>query len=424
MQFDLMRETAIRWSAPDPSHVPLLREGGITAVVAARNESFEKACLAAGIRVIFEEQVQTLGLHEVGKAKPGVTALVKAGLWPGVRGRDPSVASATRSIWIDQNCHLIGYLRALHPGQPALLGYLPDSDAGVQEGRVIRFESLELALTEAWVTGGNYVMSLGTRLRDALLKGAPDALAAWRTLGRTAQWLRDNIALFRQPVLPIVTVLVDENESALEIANLSYRNNVSPALAAATNPPAADPRRRLVLVAAGIDAPKGEARRRILAHAEAGAIVVADEPGDKAWWRTPGLKAVRSDPDRQFFSIGKGQVVSYKEPVTDPGELALDLIDIVGQKRRPARIWNCQAGVVLAKLAPRAGPVTGAAALHVINYGQPVDLPVLARIQGNFTQATLLRPDAQPLRVRVARRGTSSEVAIPQLGRVATVVFN
>jgi len=34
---------------------------------------------------------------------------------------------------------------------------------------------------EAWVTGGNYVMSLGTRLRDALLKGIPDALAAWRT---------------------------------------------------------------------------------------------------------------------------------------------------------------------------------------------------------------------------------------------------
>jgi hypothetical protein len=224
--------------------------------------------------------------------------------------------------------------------------------------------------------------------------------------------------------LPIVTILVDENDSVLEIANLSYRYNVSPALAAATNPPAPDPGRRLVLVAAGIDAPKGEARRRILAHAEAGAIVVADEPGDKAWWRMPGLKAVRSDPDREFFSIGKGQVVSYKQPVTDPGELALDLIDIVGQKRRPARVWNCQAAVVLATLAPRAGLVTGAAALHVINYGQPVDLPVLARIQGNFTQATLLRPDAKPLRVSVARRGTSSEVAIPQLGRVATVVFN
>lgn len=424
MQFDLTRETAIRWSDPDPKHVALLREGGITAVVAARNEGFEKACLAAGIRVISEEQVQTLGLHEVGKARPGVTALVKAGMWPGVRGRDPSIASATSSVWIDQNCHLVGYLRALHPRQPAVLGYLPDSDAGVREGRVIRFESLELALTEAWVAGGNYVISLGTRFRDALLKGAPDALAAWRGLGRTARWLRDNAALFRQPVLPIVTVLVDEGESAQEIANLSFRHNVSPALEAATNPPAPDPRRRLVLVAAGIDAPQGQARRRILAHAQAGAIVVADEPGDKAWWRMPGLKAVRSDPDRQFFSIGKGQVVAYKEPVTDPGDLALDLTDIVGQKRRPIRVWNCQAAVVLATLAPRAGPVTGAAALHVINYGQPVDLPVLARIQGNFTRATLLRPDAEPLRVRVARRGTSSEVAIPRLGRVATVVFN
>ena len=73
MQFDLLRETVIRWSDPDPRHVALLREGGITVVMAARNESFENACRAAGIRVIPEEQVQTLGLHEVGKAKPGRT---------------------------------------------------------------------------------------------------------------------------------------------------------------------------------------------------------------------------------------------------------------------------------------------------------------------------------------------------------------
>jgi hypothetical protein len=61
--------------------------------------------------------------------------------------------------------------------------------------------------------------------------------------------------------------------------------------------------------------------------------------------------------------------------------------------------------------------------LHVVNYSSPVDLPVLARVQGNFTKATVLRPDATPLDVKVARRGTNSEVAIPQLARVAVVAF-
>jgi len=182
--------------------------------------------------------------------------------------------------------------------------------------------------------------------------------------------------------------------------------------------------RRLVLSTAGIDAPQGAARRRILAHAEAGATVVADQPGDAAWWRTEGLKPLRGDPDRQFFSLGRGQLVAYKEPITDPGEFALDLVDIVGQRRRAARLWNSRAGLALATVAPRSGAVRGKAALHVVNYSQPAATPVLARIQGVFSQATLLSPEAEPSPLKVARRGTSSEVAIPQLVRVATVVFS
>jgi len=236
-------------------------------------------------------------------------------------------------------------------------------------------------------------------LLDSLSRlGGADALAAWRRLGRTAKWLRTNASLFRQPALPLVTVLVDASDSSLEIANLCCRFNVSPALVAADKPPAPDPKRRLVLVAAGVGAPKNDVRRRILAHAMAGATVVADEPGERAWWRVAGMKPLRTYPDRELFSVGKGRLVAYKEPVNDPGEFALDLIDIIGQKRR--------------------------AALHIINYGQPVDFPVLARIQGNFARATVLCPEAEPLAAKVARRGSGSEVAIPRLERVASVVFN
>ena len=116
-------------------------------------------------------------------------------------------------------------------------------------------------------------------------------------------------------------------------------------------------------------------------------------------------------------------MVAYKEPVADPGELALDVVDLVTQARRPARLWNCRGGIPLATSAPTSGPVSGRALLHVVNYSSPVDLPVLARIQGNFTSATVLRPEHPPLDVRVARRGTNSEVTIPQLACIAVVVF-
>ncbi len=423
MQQDLTRETAVRWAEPDAAHLPLLKQGGVTAVVAAPDAGFEKACAGSGIRFVSERQVRLLGIGEAGKAQPGEIGLIKTGLWPGTRNPQATVASATRGLWMDQNCYLVGYLRALYPDQPAVLAYLPDADAGVAPGRVIRYESHELALVEAWVAGGNYVLAPDARYREGLLKGAPDALTAWLRLGKTAAWLRANVALFRQPALPLITVLVDRSEISLEIANLCYRFNVSPALVGAPNLPAADPRRRLVIAAAGIATPQGEVRSRILAHATAGATIVADEPGDKAWWRVSGMKLLDSYPDREDYSYGKGRIVAYREPVSDPGEFALDLIDYATQKRRPARVFNSQAGLVLATSAPKTGPVTGTAALHLINYSQPTEQQILAQIQRNFTSATLLRPEAASVPLKISPRGTASEVALPGLGRVATVVF-
>jgi hypothetical protein len=324
---------------------------------------------------------------------------------------------------MDQNCYLVNWVRALNRRSQAVLGHLPDKAAGVQPGRVFRFDTLELALAEAWVAGGNYALALEPRFSEALLNGTDAALTAWRNLGRTAKWLRTNIMLFRQRPLPLFTVLVDSGEQSLEIANLCYRFNVSPALAAANDPPAPNPGSRLVLSAAGIDTPNDGIRHRILAHAVAGTTVVVDAAGPSAWWRTEGMRLLRADPDREFFGFGKGQVVAYKEPVVDPGEYAQDLIDIAGQKRRTARLWNCDAGVAIATSAPRVGPMAGNSALHIINYGQPVEFPVLARIDGVFTRAIVVRPEAGPQSLKVGRRGSASEVAVDHLGRLATVIF-
>jgi len=312
---DLTREIVVRWGDPDPRHVPLLVEGGITAVIAAAGAGMQEACARAGIGFIPVEQVRLLELREAVKARPEAYALVKAGLWPGVHRSDPSVAGATRATWMDQNCYLVNWLRALHSQSPAVLGYLPDKDAGVQPDRVVRFDSLELALAEAWVAGGNYAMALDPRFLDALLKGATEAADTWRRLGRTAKWLRANAALFRQPALPTVTVLVDVSGTSLEIANLCYRFNVSPALAAADDPPPPDPKRCLVLVAAGIEKPEGGVRARLLDHAIAGATVVADQNGAGAWWRTEGMRPLRTDPDREWFSIGKAKGITNNSPL-------------------------------------------------------------------------------------------------------------
>lgn len=423
MTTQLTGEIAIRWQDLDPRHVPLLQEGGITAVVAKADAVFEQACRAAQIRVFPEASLRQVDLEEVGRVTPENLIVVRSGLWPGTRNPDPALASATRGVWLDQNCYLVRYLQALYPKVPPVLGYLPDEEAGISGGRAVRFESLELALAEAYMAGGNYLMALDGRFREALLGGNEAARTAWQSLGRTARWLRSHAPLFRQPALPLITVLVDAGFMSHEIANLCFRHNVSPALAPASEPPPPDAARIRLLAACGIGTPKGPARDRILAHATGGAVVVADEPGERAWWRIPGLKLLRSYEDREVFAAELGQIIAYKEPVSDPGECALDLIDFAGRDYRPARLYNAQAAVAMAVLGPREGPLAAGAALHLVNYGQPQGFPVLARIHGHYERATLLRPEADPAEVRVARRGAASEVAIPQLRRAATVLF-
>jgi len=359
MPLDFSSEVAVRWDDCDEKFVPLLKEGGITTVLlSSRNEAFEAACQKAGLKVQPLGEIQFLPLASINSAPPGALVALTNGLWPGVsrrpsEGSDEFTASATARPWVDANGYLIGVLRGLYPNRTALLGYLPDDKAGVKPDALLPYDSLELALVEAWVNGGNYLLSLEPRYHKRLLGGEAKALEAWRQMGRTAQWLGENASLFRQTAFPIITVLVEPDEGLAEITNLLCRHNASPALASAANPPAPDPLRRLALVAVSIHAPDLGIRRRLLSHAEAGASLIVDAPGPTAWWRDSRLKLLRKQEDRDFYSLGRGQVVAYHEPISDPGEFAFDVIDIITQKRRAARLWNAEEVIARATSCPR-----------------------------------------------------------------------
>jgi hypothetical protein len=418
---DLSAEIVLRWDAPAPENVPLFSEGGITAVwLPQLDDRMTSACAAAGIRVLGPGDVQVLTPEQLDSARDGAAVVVKAGVWTGSTRpvREEMVAGATRRPWVDANGYRIGYLRALYPHRPPVLGYLPDADAGVKPNRPPALSSLQLALIDAWAAGGNYVLSLTPEHRQALLSGQEEARAAWRALGKTARWLRENIALFRQPTLPNITMLVESGEETAEIASLMYRQNASPRLVRADSPPAPDPRRSSVLVTAGIRPPAAAVRARILAHAESGATVVTDATGGGAWWRDQRLKLARDFEDRAFYQLGLGRVVAYKEEIQDPGDFAFDVLDLAG-KSRAVRLWDNGSVIGLGTSAPG----TGTAALCAVNYGPPMRWELLAQIHGWFAEATLLRPNEEPLKVRVARRGPNSEVELPALGLLAVVQF-
>jgi hypothetical protein len=402
----------------------LFTEGGITAVwLEQRDERTERACAAAGIRVLGPGDVRLLKSEQLESAGDRSMVVVKDGTWSSASTRprrEEIRAGATARPWVEANGFRIGYLHALYPGMRPVLGYQMDAEAGVKPGRAPALSKLELALIEAWAAGDNYVLSLTLEHQQALIAGNPEALGAWRALGRTSRWLRANVALFRQPTLPNITMLVESGEATAEIASLMYRQNTSPRLVRSDVLTAEGLRNCRVLVTTGIRPPSVGLRARMLAHAEAGATVVTDAYGEGAWWRGASCKLARAFEDREFYTLGRGRVVAYKEEIQDPGDFALDVLDLAGRERA-ARLWDYGATIALATSAPSGGP--GKAVLSVVNYGHPARRDLVAQIHGQFNEATLLRPDANELKLRVARRGPNTEVVLPDLNLLAAIVF-
>lgn len=345
-----------------------------------------------------EPLLQQLGADRILGIEP-VEGAVTRGLWPGVRSPakqgNADVASASREPWVDANGYLAAYQRAL--GLPALLGQTyKDAERGVP------FDSLELALVEARVNGGNFILSVEPRYRAALLGGDAKALEAWRSLARTAAWLKTNESLFAHPTSPQITALVEPGFATSEIANLLYRRGASPALVNAATPVL--PEGVLVLSAAGLKHVPEAAHQ----FAARGGTVVTDSAPPKSW------KTLKEDTDRTFYGVGKGQVVAYHKRIQDPSEFALDCIDLLTHRRRAARLWNATAAIPLA---------TGGNLLHIIQYGGPVEGEIQARVQGRFKEARLLRPEAPPLPLKIYHRAETTEVFPSAIHRLAVVQF-
>lgn len=418
MAVDLSERVILRWDSPS-SCAALLDPGGIDAVwLQTRDDALPSARVipAGAVRLMTLDEVDR-GSHE----QPGEAVAVKAGLWPGARagrrGGDAFVAGASARAWVDANGYLIACLRALYPQRPAVLAYLPDKDAGVAAAQVIAYDSLELALVDSWTAGGNYILAPDAAYRDALLASKDTALAAWKRLGRTARWLKERRALFRRPLSTTITALVEPGEATREIANLLCRHSASPDLISAAQLPPPDASRRPIIVAAGLQSVSGELGRALAAHARAGATVVTDDCETKTWWKVPGLTRTRKFADREFYTLGSGRVVAYQDMIVDPGDFAMDVLDLAAANR-PVRLWEMSAAVA------RVSQVDArSATLWVVNYGSPARAECMVHIHGVFTSATLSRPEADPVSLRIYRRGANTEIVIPGLSRVAVVEF-
>lgn len=354
----------------------------------------------------------------------GAHPILATGLWPGVRappnvpGRGMEVATASREPWLDTNPYLIGYLRGMFPQRPAVLGYRPDKAAGISGGRAVPHESVEVALVEAFLAGGNCVLSLPDDFRAALLRDDRDAVSAWKSLGRTARFLQENAERIRRPNRSRIAAAAGSLAESGEILNLMYRRSLFPVVHPAADVPVLDPSRVRGFVYANLDAPSARVLRRIFGYVQAGGLLVTAPGGVESpkWWLAEGASKTRSDRDRDHFSLGNGRIVAYHDPILDPSEFALDVVDLIGVQTRDVRLWNAPTVVGSAFQAGRS-----AAQVHLVNYDTPLDQGFPTRVDGVFRRATVYEPDGEVRSLKAVKRGEATEIWVDRIGRFALI---
>ncbi len=345
-----------------------------------------------------------------GESVPGA---VRAEQWPGIRPRDPSKASASEQPWIDANSYLVALERALHPERTAILDYQPDEKAGVSKDRVLPYHGVELALAETRMAGGNAVLTIPKNYADALAVGEGRATAAWKSLAATVAFLREHEADYARPVGTRVAVLANSMEHHGELLNMMYRRNVAPAVFAPKAAPAFGVYR--FLVAVGVP----EAHQAVHAFAFAGGTVLAAPVSEKEplWWIPGGARRKKSDDERNFFTWGKGGIIGYREPILDPAEFALDVLDAEGWTGRDVRLVAAESAIAIPHRLEG-----NQLSVELIHYGTRQQEDFMMRVEGAYSAATLRAPGAEPRKLKCWRQGSGTEMEVPGVARVASIL--
>ena len=425
MRVDLPNQIVLRWDS-DSDCSGLLASGGIDAVwFPSHEEQIAAACRAAGAETLEADAIRFVGRDPTGPLPPGDFLAVKAGVWPGARASarnaDGSFSGgASQRAWIDANGYLVAWTKALFPDRAPLLAYLPDSDAGIAKGQVIRVRFPGTGLDRCLGRRRKLPAGAGCGVPQCAARGDPAATAAWAELGRTARWLKENQDLLRQPALSTITVLVERGDTTAEIAALMFRQSGSPELVssgarafAGRVPPADRGGGRDPSTVAGLgQAPAGSCQRRRKPRDRwRRRIVLVEGAGYKSGpgssrieafirWAPAGLWFTRSRLLTRAISLWTFSIL-----LPAAGRCACGM-------RPPSSLW------------PRRRTDASNLTLRLVNYGSPMRGDIMAQVRGVYNSATLLRPGQPSVALRTCRRGGNTDVLVPGFRRLALVVFS
>jgi hypothetical protein len=344
--------------------------------------------------------------------------LIPGGKQPQMRGRLVvdrdgilQVSSPSSQPWLDTNLALARLAGTFHPDAlPVLYDFHWDLSDAVHKELGPSVDEYALAIAEAEAIRADVIVDFPEPLQKALAADQPDAWALWNQVKRYVAFSSGIPSGGVQSIANIGVVTCDD-QTNYEAMNLLARHNLA---FETVRPQDLGAQRLKGWNALVVFCPPKE-MDVLSVFVKRGAIaVLVNQRGEYPWHSN---SPVRQDAHSATFTVGSGQVVELKEPVTEPEMFARDLRRLIGAERSALGLWNSLTTLVTGyRQEPR-----GETILNVINYADVPD-NVQVQIKGRFASIQLESPEEGCCRpLQAFEHAGFTEFTIPRLVIAARV---
>jgi hypothetical protein len=339
------------------------------------------------------------------------------GSWPGVKLNEAGAtdwvsAGPTGNPWIDSNGWQVRLEGALHPEKEIWV------DAPPKAARITA-DSCIVAIADASVFGGRWLITLDGKQAAALAARSAAALSDWRRILDAAAFFAARPEWPGYAPAAVVGIVSDFTGGnrflSHELLNLLARANQQYRIIPKGRASAESPAGLKALIYLDDQPPDDALRGLVLAFVKNGGMLITS----RVW----GEAALPADPggDHPRYRIGlygKGRIAVCKGEPDDPFLIANDSVVLVSHRHEMVRLWN--GGAVGACLSHN--PDRKRALLQLIFYSSAPSQLTTIRVAGEYKSASLWLPGRQEKQKidSVAQRGAIELhlPAIPHYGAV------
>jgi hypothetical protein len=361
------------------------------------------------------------------QAAPDNAILVK-GMWPGVRlsrskNADTVSAGPTGEAWVNTNGWKVRLTAALHPGMTVWV------DAPPQEDSALLKDAYVVAISDAAMYGGRWIISLDSHLAAAINAQREDALNTWREMMRALDFFSAHKSwsseYFPEAVVGVLSDFAGGNASfSQEALNLLARTNTQYRILLRDEVKESNLTGLKALLCVDADPPPAATLQPILGFVERGGLLVAG-PG---WTHLPGTPDQWCDNPRYTArTFGQGRMAIANSALNDPYLFASDSVVLVSHRNDLLRFWN--AGAMSTFLT--AEPDRKKTVLQMLFFAKELNGRVTpgqgpdtasVRVTGQYKAASLLGPDRSgtvPVQMEVSKDAV--ELHLPSVAQFAAV---